>query len=474
MWPCWPGRSTTPVCCVTWWTDWVRRRESGCSPAWDWPGPKRRKPKTRERNSDMVRDPVCGMTIQEAEAAATSRYDGQTIYFCAIGCKEKFDAAPERYLNGGGVSPPDPVQVSRATARETAPPHVATAKIDIGIRGMHCASCVSTIEKALAAVPGVTQAVVNLAAERGTIRYDPKAATPAAMVKAIAQTGYTPLVEKATIPIGGISCASCVATIEGALRETPGVLSASVNLSTNAATVEFAPGAASLQDLRRAIRDVGYEPLEVAEGTQGVPATADHEKAAREREIRRLKTRLIVGAALTVPVFLGSFPEWFPWVPGPLTNFWTLLLLTTPVQFWVGAQFYRGFWAALRHKTSDMNTLIAVGTSAAYLYSAAMTLSPEFFRSRGIVPAVYFDTAAVIITLILVGRLLEAVAKGRTSEAIKRLMGLQARTARVDLGGREADIPVEEVRIGDLVVVRPGEKVPVDGVVREGASAVDE
>jgi Cu+-exporting ATPase len=410
------------------------------------------------------------MTIHEADAAATSRYDGQTIYFCAIGCKEKFDADPEHYMNGAGTSPPDPVHIGRVALPEAAPPCKATTKIDIGIRGMHCASCVSTIERALASVPGVTRAVVNLAAERGTIHYDPAVATPATLVTAIAETGYTPMVEKASIPIGGISCASCVATIEGALRETPGVVSASVNLATNAATVEFAPAATSLQDLRRAVRDVGYEPLEVPEGTW----TADHEKAAREREIRRLKTKLIVGAALTVPVFLGSFPGWFPWIPQPLTNFWTLLILTTPVQFWVGAQFYRGFWAALRHKTSDMNTLIAVGTSAAYLYSAAMTLSPEFFRSRGIVPAVYFDTAAVIITLILVGRLLEAIAKGRTSEAIKRLMGLQARTARVIRDGMEGDIPMEEVRIGDLVIVRPGEKVPVDGVVREGASAVDE
>jgi len=418
----------------------------------------------------MVHDPVCGMTVREADAAATSRYDGQTIYFCAIGCKEKFDADPEHYMNGASASPPDPVHIGRVAHPEAVPPTKATTKIDIGIRGMHCASCVSTIERVLAAVPGVTQAVVNLAAERGTIRYDPAVATPAALVEAIAGTGYTPMVEKATIPIGGISCASCVATIEGALRETPGVVSASVNLATNAATVEFAPAATSLQDLRRAIRDVGYEPLEIPEGTW----SPDHEKAAREREIQTLQTKLIVGVALTVPVFLGSFPEWFPWVPQPLTNFWTLLILTTPVQFWVGAQFYRGFWAALRHKTSDMNTLIVVGTSAAYLYSAAMTLSPEFFRSRGVVPAVYFDTAAVIITLILVGRLLEAIAKGRTSEAIKRLMGLQARTARVIRDGVEADIPVEEVRNGDLVVVRPGEKVPVDGVVREGASAVDE
>ncbi|MBI2455147.1 MAG: heavy metal translocating P-type ATPase [candidate division NC10 bacterium] len=426
----------------------------------------------------MVRDPVCGMTIEEADAAATSRHDGQTIYFCAVSCKEKFDAAPEKYLNGDSRGEPAPVQIGpmAAPAPASAPagpsPSMAGSgsRIDIGIQGMHCASCVSTIEAALAAVPGVRQAVVNLAAERGTVHFDPAVVGPAAVVKAINESGYTPRVEKATIPIGGISCASCVATIEGALHETPGVLSASVNLATNAATVEFLPATATIQDLRRAIRDVGYEPLEVAEGA----AAADYEKAAREREIRILKTKLISGIVLTVPVFFGSFPEWFPWVPKILQNFWVLLVLTTPVQFWVGAQFYRGFWAALRHKTSDMNTLIAVGTSAAYLYSLAMTAAPEFFRVRGIAPVVYFDTAAVIITLILLGRLLEAIAKGRTSEAIKRLMGLQAKTARVIRDGEERDIPVEEVRIGDLVVVRPGEKVPVDGTVREGASAVDE
>ena len=426
----------------------------------------------------MVRDPVCGMMIEEADAAATSRHDGQTIHFCAIGCKEKFDAAPEKYLNGGSRAEPALVQIgpmaTPAPASTPAGPSPSMAgsgaRIDIGIQGMHCASCVSTIEEALAAVPGVRQAVVNLAAERGTIHFDPAAVGPAALVKAIAETGYTPRVEKATIPIGGISCASCVATIEGALHETPGVLSASVNLATNAATVEFLPATATIQDLRRAIRDVGYEPLEVAEGA----AAADYEKAAREREIRTLKTKLIAAIILTLPVFFGSFPEWFPWIPRILQNFWVLLVLTTPVQFWGGAQFYRGFWAALKHKTSDMNTLIAVGTSAAYLYSLAMTAVPEFFRTRGIAPAVYFDTAAVIITLILLGRLLEAIAKGRTSEAIKRLMSLQAKTARVIRDGEEQDIPVEEVRIGDLVIVRPGEKVPVDGVVRGGASAVDE
>ena len=345
-----------------------------------------------------------------------------------------------------------------------------TRRLDFGVGGMSCASCVAAVERALAAVPGVRHAAVNLAAERGSVQYDPAAATPAALVRAVADAGFTPAVEKASIPISGISCASCVATIETALTDAPGVISAAVNFATNAATIEFVPAMATTGDLRRIIRDAGYEPLEVDDDA----SPADHEKAARAREIRILKRKLTTGVALTVPVVIGSMHHWFPWAPAALQNFWVLLALTTPVQFWVGAQFYRGAWAALKHGTSDMNTLIAVGTSAAYAYSLAMTVAPRFFQTRGIAPVVHYETAAVIITLILLGRLLESVARGRTSEAMKRLMGLQAKTARVIRDGAETDVPVDEVRIGDLVVVRPGEKIPVDGVVREGASAVDE
>ena len=345
-----------------------------------------------------------------------------------------------------------------------------TRRLDFAIHGMSCASCVAVVERALAAVPGVQQVAVNLAAERGSVRYDPDLADPAAVIRAVADAGYAPAVERITLPIGGISCASCVATIEGALRKTPGVVSATVNFATNAATVEFAPASATMADLRRAVREAGYEPLDAADGT----SSADYEKAAREREIVILKRKLVTGVVLAAPVVLGSMHHWFPWAPSALRNFWVQLVLTTPVQFWVGAQFYRGAWAALKHKTSDMNTLIAVGTSAAYFYSLAMTITPDFFRARGITPAAHYETAAVIITLILLGRFLEAIAKGRTSEAMKRLMGLQAKTARVLRDGEETDIPVDAVRIGDLVIVRPGEKVPVDGIVRDGASAVDE
>jgi Cu+-exporting ATPase len=343
-------------------------------------------------------------------------------------------------------------------------------RIDFGVRGMSCASCVAAVERALKEVAGVQNAAVNLASERGSVWYDQDVVEPVVLIRAVADAGYVPVIEKAAIPISGISCASCVATIEKALRQSPGVVSATVNFATNAASVEYAPAAVALADLRRVIREAGYEPLEVNEGS----ALADHEKAARELEIRTLRRKLATGIVLTVPIILGSMHHWFPWSPPLLQSFWTLLALATPVQFWVGRQFYRGAWAALRHKTSDMNTLIAVGTSAAYFYSLAMTLVPGFFQARGIAPAVYFETAAVITTLILLGRLLEAIAKGRTSEAIKRLMGLRAKTARVVREGSEVDIPVEDVRMGDLVVVRPGEKIPVDGIVRKGASAVDE
>jgi len=345
-----------------------------------------------------------------------------------------------------------------------------TRRLDFAIHGMSCASCVGAVERALAAVPGVQQVAVNLAAERGSVRYDPSLADPAAVIRAVADAGYAPAVERVTLPIGGISCASCVAAIEHALRKTPGVVSTTVNFATNAATVEFAPASATVADLRRAVREAGYEPLEGVDGA----SSPDYEKAARERDLRVLKRKLITGILLAAPVVLGAMHHWFPWAPSVLRNFWVQLVLTTPVQFWVGAQFYRGAWAALTHKSSDMNTLIVVGTSAAYFFSLAMTIAPDFFRARGITPAAHYETAAVIITLILLGRYLEAIARGRASEAMKRLMGLQAKTARVVRDGEETDVPVDEVRIGDLVVVRPGEKVPVDGVVREGASAVDE
>ncbi|MBI4269790.1 MAG: copper ion binding protein, partial [Candidatus Rokubacteria bacterium] len=345
--------------------------------------------------------------------------------------------------------------------------------IELPIRGMSCASCVATIESTLAQQPGVVGATVNLATERASIRCE-NGASPRALVEAIRGLGYEVPGERATIPVHGMSCASCVAKIENGLASHPGVLAASVNFAAEHATVEYVPGQVALEDLRRAIHELGYEAGDVAEAAASAEDLSEREARSHEALLRRLRRKIAVGAVVSVPVFLGSYPALFPWVPDILQNFVVLWILTTPIQFWAGWQFYRGAWAALRHRTSDMNTLIAVGTSAAYLYSVGLILLPGFFEAQGVAREVYFDTSTIIITLILLGRYLEAVARGRTSEAIKKLIGLQPKTARVIRNGAETDVPVAEVVPGDLVVMRPGEKVPVDGVIRSGTSSLDE
>jgi len=276
---------------------------------------------------------------------------------------------------------------------------------------------------------------------------------------------------KVQISVRGMSCASCVEKVEHALRNVDGVLSASVNLAMERATVEAVP-ATRVTDLHRAVREAGYEPLEL-DGEEA----EDYEREARRREIASLRRKLIIGTLLGIPILWGSLAHMGVrgiWTPGILMNWYVQLVLATPVQFWVGWQFYRGAWAMARRRTTDMNTLIAVGTSAAYGSSIAATFFPHVFSAGGVQPQVYYETSAIIIVLVLMGRFLEARAKGQTSEAIRKLINLQAKAARVRRDGRELDIPVEDVQVGDLVVVRAGERVPVDGVVEEGRSALDE
>jgi Cu+-exporting ATPase len=346
--------------------------------------------------------------------------------------------------------------------------------LTIPVQGMTCASCVARVEKSIRAVEGVREASVNLASEKANIVYDPSLVKPEGIKKAVEELGYgvpwePNKEEKITLAIGGMTCAACVNRIEKAIRKIEGVSEAQVNLATERATIVFNPEKAGKSELRKTVEELGYEVRGFEE-----EASRDREAEARTREVRLQKRKFVISAVLSASIFFGSMPEWFPWWPKILQNHLTLFLLTTPVQFWAGWQFYRGFWLALKHRTSDMNTLIAVGTSSAYLYSAVVTFFPNLFRARGLALGVYFDTSAMIITLILLGKLLEAIAKGHTSLAIKRLMGLQAKTARVLRNGQEMDIPVEEVRKGDGVIVRPGEKIAVDGVVKEGYSAVDE
>jgi Cu+-exporting ATPase len=278
--------------------------------------------------------------------------------------------------------------------------------------------------------------------------------------------------KKAEIPITGMSCSSCAQRIEKGLSQLEGVESANVNFATERATVIYDPSKVNEEQFVQLIRDFGYD---VAEET---PAEAGEiegrEQSAREALYRQLLHKTIVCAIISVPILLGSFRQLIPFVPAWLGNPWLLWALATPVQFWGGRQFYAGAIGAAKHRTSDMNTLIAVGSSAAYFYSVGAVLFPDFFARAGRPGEYYFDTAAVIVTLILFGRLLELRARGRTSDAIRRLIGLQAKTARVVRDSQEIDIPIEEVKVGDIIIVRPGEKIPVDGVVVEGHSSVDE
>ncbi len=348
-----------------------------------------------------------------------------------------------------------------------------TEHIDIPVGGMTCAACVRSIEKGLSKMKGVRQATVNLAAERASVTYDPGLIGPEEMVQRISDLGYQPRLQKATIPVRGMTCAACVRRVENAIRKIDGVVAATVNLATERATVEFIPSRTTLKVIKQAILQAGYTPLDEGGGEED---TLDVEQQARNEEYRALKIRLTISAALAVLIMIGSMHGRIPWLADvpDRTMFYILFGLALPVQFWCGLRFYRGFWAALRHKTSDMNTLIAVGTSVAFFYSAAVTFTPGLVYESGTSLHVYYDTAVMIITLILFGKLLEARARGQTSDSIRRLMGLRARTARVLRDDGEIDIPVEDVQRGDMILVRPGEKIPVDGVVREGYSAVDE
>ena len=277
--------------------------------------------------------------------------------------------------------------------------------------------------------------------------------------------------ERITAPVRGMHCAACVGKVERALTSVPGVESASVNLATEQAAVVFDPARTDLARLRAAVAAAGYELAEAR--PDRVPGEAvDGERAAREAAQRREKLKFVVGAVLSAPVLLGGMSHVLPWVPGVLQNPWVQLVLATPVQVWVGWQFHRGFVHDLRYRTASMSTLVSIGTSAAYLWSVAVTLWPHAFMRHGAMT--YYDVSAVVITLVVLGRWLEARARGRTSEAIRRLMSLAPRAARVIRDGVEMDVPTAEVRVGDFVRIRPGERVPVDGVVTEGASTVDE
>lgn len=414
----------------------------------------------------MPIDPVCGMQVEKEKAAGSSSYKGEVYYFCSIQCKDKFDQDPEKYLKRKFSA--DLKMHGQKVEIENEPKGIKKERVDLPITGMSCASCAVTIQKGLSELHGVNKASVNLATSKATIFYNPKEIRVEDLISSVRKSGYNVGTVSVELPIQGMSCASCVLKIEKALLETYGVTKAVVNLATEKTKVEYIPTQTNLSEIKKTIESTGYKVLEVDTGE-----VEDYERVIREKEYQKLKRKFIFGLIISIIVLIGSL-EWLPGVPKILTNYFLLWILATPVQFWAGWQFYHGAWGAFRHRNADMNTLIAVGTSAAYLYSVSAILFPSFFKSGGIEPKVYFDTSAVIITLILLGRVLEARVKGQTSEAIKRLIGLQPKTARVIREGKEVHIPIAEVLVGDLVIVRPGEKIPVDGRVKEGQSFVDE
>ena len=350
-------------------------------------------------------------------------------------------------------------------------------KISLPVEGMTCAACVGHVENALKGVPGVVEASVNLGTEKASVEFDPAEVRFQVLGDAVSGAGYKLGTKSASLIIGGMTCSACVSHIENALRDVPGVAEANVNLGVERASVEFVPGMVELSDLQAAVEGAGYR-------VEGFNDSGDQERElerlSKVKEIRDLRNRLLFAGTGAILLLLGTF-DVFPWVSNLMgRSYYPFLLwaLATPVQFWAGSTFYTSGLGALRHRTSNMHTLIALGTTVAYGYSAAVVLlhafSPEVLADNGIEAKVYFDTAAIIVALILLGRFLEAGARGRTSEAIRRLIGLRPTSARVVRDGNEIDIPVNQVGIGDTVLVRPGEKIPVDGLVTDGYSAVDE
>ncbi|HDV4620669.1 TPA: copper-translocating P-type ATPase, partial [Bacillus anthracis] len=340
---------------------------------------------------------------------------------------------------------------------------------NLQISGMTCAACANRIEKGLKKVEGVHDANVNFALEKTKIMYDPQKTNPQQFKEKVESLGYGIVSDKAEFTVSGMTCAACANRVEKRLNKLEGVNGATVNFALESATVDFNPDEINVNEMKSAITKLGYK-LEVKSDEQD--ESTDH----RLQEIERQKKKFIISFILSFPLLWAMVSHFsftsFIYLPDMLMNPWVQLALATPVQFIIGGQFYVGAYKALRNKSANMDVLVALGTSAAYFYS--VYLSIQSIGSSEHMTDLYFETSAVLITLIILGKLFEAKAKGRSSEAIKKLMGLQAKTATVMRDGTEMKILIEEVVAGDIVYVKPGEKIPVDGEIVEGKSAIDE
>ncbi len=344
-------------------------------------------------------------------------------------------------------------------------------KVTLTVGGMSCASCVANVEEAIQSLPGVKKVIVNLATGKVSVEFDPARTTIAAMRSAVSELGYEVMLNTVNLSITGMTCSSCVQNIQNAVGQLPGVASISVNLSLESGRVEYAPEVTSIATIKKAIEEIGYGATERAEGQEML----DREREARQGEIRRQKINMLIAWPIGLIIMVGTFqPYWFfpRIIPEFMNNKIVLFFLTTPVVFGPGRQFFIYSWNGLKRGITDMNLLYATGIGAAYLIAIINTFWPD--AGFGGKEATFYEAAALLCAFIILGRYLEAVTRGRASEAIRRLMKLQPKRARVIRDGQETDVPAEEVQIDDLIVVRPGEAIPVDGAVVDGYSAVDQ
>ncbi len=418
--------------------------------------------KRQEQHVEVaVRDPICGMEIQSSQAVATRTSEVETLYFCSERCVQQFD------------------QQQSGSATTGVSGNGRLQHIELSVAGLQNRQAAARLEEQIHALPGVEQVRANTKTHIVRITYDPIKSSLTAIVGQARSAGYTIGGASTQLDIQGMHCASCVVAIEHALKQTPGVLDATVNLATQQAHIDYVPGLIHPAGLTQAVETAGYQ----VRRTPSAPGETTTDRAEQDmaREYQALLRKFWFAALISLPVIVFSYPEFFPGLRDWLTPgsdarrlVWGILgLVTLPVMFWAGSHFFTGMWQALKHRQANMNTLIAIGVSAAWLYSTVAVIAPQIFPSMKLAEA-FYDVTAVVVALVNLGLALELRARGRTSEAIKKLVGLQAKTARVVRAGVELDLPVEEVLVGDTIVVRPGEKIPVDGVVLTGSSAIDE
>ena len=419
----------------------------------------------------MATDPVCNMEVDEKTALSGVK-DGTSYYFCSPGCREEF-------LKSEFQVPGSKFQVESEDNSETHGSwdmgHGTDTTVTMGLTGMHCAACAGAIEKSLMKQDGVSEAVVNFAAETATARFDPDTVAISDLEKAVRDAGYTPHVrdEKSgqlDLKVVGMDNPHCLGTVDGALNRLSGITSKELFVNEKA-KISFDPSVITRDEILQAIRDAGYTPVEESD------EALDREKEAREKEIKTLRFKVFFSSLLGVPLVILTMGP-LVGIPVPhIADRWESLIqliLATPILL-INYQFYtRGILAVVKTRMATMDTLVAIGTGAAWLYSAAVMAAIWVGKAGYSAENLYFEVAGLLIVFILLGKYLEAIAKGKTSEAIKSLMGLQAKTALVVRDGREIEIPIEEVRVGDEVLVKPGQKIPVDGMIIDGYSAVDE